>query len=122
MRFLRRRRDEPVQEIAERWRATLEAASAAELEGKARRHDRLVARAVSDARVLLATDAGRAAVEACLSDPEPAVRAVAASYALAWDPETARPILEALLADDAVPGTVKADTHLALARFDSGLT
>ena len=122
MRFFsaRTRTREPVDEIAHRWRDTIAAASAAELDGRSRRHDRLIAKAVADARGLVATDDGRRALDGYVTDPEPAVRTVAAGYALVWKTAASRPVLETILGDDDVPWQVKADAHLTLTLFDNG--
>ena len=117
-------RDDAVPGAIERYRQTL--AEMADLRGdqgfvsSSRRWDRLVDRLREDETEVCSSAEGREAVLALLSDPRPTVRVWAATAALPWDEEQARPVLVAVREDPTRYGLNSINAKHTLVAFDAG--
>jgi hypothetical protein len=85
-----------------------------------RRWDRLVDRLRQDEPVVCASGEGREAVAALLADPRPTVRLWAATAALSWDEEQARPVLVELRENPTRYGLNSISAKHTLLEFDPG--
>jgi hypothetical protein len=101
VRWLNRRfaRDAPIEEVFSRYERTAREWSVESVEGtdvKSRKANRLF----DENRVYLwrlrEDERGRALIETLLADADPGVRLKAAAHTLEWNPEAARPVLEAV--------------------------
>ena len=68
-------------------------------------------------KLLRESEAGRAAIFALTTDPDPHVRCWSAAHSLVWQPEHARAVLEKLVIDD---GVCSFTARMTLREFDAG--